>query len=118
MTYKYKDDEVFRMLPKASPSTVRKRYLDKRLNDETFWCDIESCQLHEKEPIWNDSELSLHLDHLSGDRNDNRIDEDNNVGARDIERQLRSELRLRSHVHARKIHRFDPRSYDAAGAVV
>ena len=46
------------------------------------------------------------------------IDEDNKVGSGDVERQLRRELRLRSHDHAGKVDRLDPRSYDAAGAVV
>ena len=49
---------------------------------------------------------------------DIRIDEDDNVGSGDIESQLRCELRLRPHDHAGKVGCLDPRSYDAAGAVI
>jgi hypothetical protein len=49
---------------------------------------------------------------------DIRIDEDDNVGSGDIESQFRGELRLRPHDHAGTVGCLDPRSYDAAGAVI
>ena len=38
-----------------------------------YYCSNKACGLHKKEPIWAGRSIVLHLDHINGIRNDNRL---------------------------------------------
>ena len=63
---KYSDEEVFCKDTLVSDSTIRKHYLDIR--KETYRCDI--CGL----TSWNNDFISLRVDHINGNHNDNRLE--------------------------------------------
>ena len=74
MAIKYSDEEVFCLDPKASTSTVRRRYVKKRGDEKTYWCDDQNCELHGLSPlIWNGTPIGLDVDHINGNRRNNTL---------------------------------------------
>lgn len=63
---KYSDEEIFCKDTLASDSTIRSHYLEIR--KETYKCDI--CGLIS----WNNSFISLRVDHINGNHSDNRLE--------------------------------------------
>ena len=53
-----------------------RRYYDawRRQRDLPYRCDNEKCQFHEGNLIWNGQQLGMILDHINGNRNDNRAE--------------------------------------------
>jgi hypothetical protein len=59
------DSEIFTETSTVSSVTVRKRYL--ALRDITYYCDL--CKID----TWNNSRLTLQMDHINGNRRDHRL---------------------------------------------
>lgn len=70
---KLKNSIVFSDVTKVTNSTLKRRIKkDKILK---YYCSNIECFLFEKEnPVWNNKKLILHLDHVSGENSDNRIE--------------------------------------------
>ena len=57
----------------AARATIRRYYdLWRRANNIAPRCDNAGCQFHSERLTWNGVNLPLILDHLNGNRNDNR----------------------------------------------
>lgn len=67
---KYSDDEIFCENTKASSTTVKSRYMKKRKEDDTVYCD-NHCGVIE---MWNGETIVLQLDHINGNRKDNKYE--------------------------------------------
>lgn len=52
-----------------SQTGLRKKYLEYSI----YECANEKCPLYQSTPIWCNGNLVLHLDHINGIRNDNRL---------------------------------------------
>lgn len=61
------DEEVFCENSVVDQTTLRKRF--SKIDDIEYKCSI--CG---QEPVWNDIELTLTLDHINGNNHDNRIE--------------------------------------------
>lgn len=64
---KYKSDEIFCENSQVSRSRIKKLLISLSLAE--YVCGI--CNM---DPIWNGKSLSLHIDHINGIRNDNRLE--------------------------------------------
>lgn len=69
----YTSQEVLCWRSKASRSTVRRHYEHSREEEKIPpRCDESKCNFHTQPPTWNDKPLPLILDHISGNRKDDR----------------------------------------------
>lgn len=61
--------EIFLQLDGAriNSSTLKKRIIDEKIKEN-------KCEICGQLPIWNNKQLTLHLHHINGNRNDNRIE--------------------------------------------
>lgn len=64
---KYKSEEIFCENSQVSRSRIKKLLISLSLAE--YVCGI--CNM---DPIWNGKSLSLHIDHINGIRNDNRLE--------------------------------------------
>lgn len=57
----------------ASQNTVRRAYERWRISQELpVWCDNETCSMHVPDPNWNGRLIRMILDHIDGNRKNNR----------------------------------------------
>lgn len=65
---KLKNSEIFIKSEKVSVTTVKARIIKDKLLE--YKCSSKNCPVHNE---WNGHKISLHLDHINGDRTDHRL---------------------------------------------